>query len=364
MARKKRNGLVDLDINKATPRRDLRKKTKTMYPAGGHTRIADEVRSNDRLPPPVPKNKSLAEIHAMDPEDPQFRHPQGHPRKWTGDESDDELSWRDIIRRNEQLNSSNPQRAKIRKYEAEVMKAKEILEQPSSGNDLEVYDEDRALAEGILTFDDWDDEELVRGFRRNRSGNFGRPPKFIPREVQQEAFRRLVHRGEGKLRGAYIKTIDNLIDLAHSSTSDKVRLEAQKELLNRVVGKVPDRMMIATDAPWQDMLADSLVPVADVPPIDMELSDDGVAYVPPVPELAPGLDDLDIATDSGPRGVGGVETRSSASGRRDPDEAPPPTQLSPSGPKKSKRARAQVKAKAKTAAPSGLPKDPRGQEKK
>jgi hypothetical protein len=155
----------------------------------------------------------------------------------------------------------------------------EVLSSPTTKEEhaLGIYDEEKAIAEGILTLDDWDDEELVRGYRRNRSGKFGAAPKYVPREVQQEAFRRLVSRGERKMRAAYMKTIENLVSLAHDASSEKVRLDAQRELLNRVVGKVPDRMLVAREEPWEGILADSLVPLAELPPIEMEVGDDGTA---------------------------------------------------------------------------------------
>lgn len=153
---------------------------------------------------------------------------------------------------------------------------------PDAG--IEVYDEDRIIAEGIVTLDDWDNEELVRGYRRDRNGKFGTPPKYIPREVQQEAFRRLVQRGDRKMREAYMKTVEELIELAHNASSEKVRLEAQKELMNRTIGKVPDRLMVATDQPWEGILADSLVPISELPPVDLPVGDDGVARMDPVDE--------------------------------------------------------------------------------
>lgn len=283
---------VAKDLEKQRHRRVSKKQNGefTKNKVGGNTRIAKDVKEHRRYPPPVPKNKSLEEILEMDPHSPEFRLPHGRPQKWDYDQPNDELSWRDMVRRDFQKRASD-RRARARKHEAVMVKAQEIVNDPnrerkkvgsrSPDAGIKVYDEERIIAEGIVSLDDWDDEELVRGYRRNRNGKFGTPPKYIPREVQQEAFRRLVQRGERKMRDAYMRVLDELIELAHNASSEKVRLEAQKELMNRVVGKIPDRMMVTHDQPWEGILADSLVPISELPPIEMEVGDDGVARTDP-----------------------------------------------------------------------------------
>jgi hypothetical protein len=132
-----------------------------------------------------------------------------------------------------------------------------------------MHDEDVLIAEGHLSLDDWDEEELIRGYRRGRNGRFGDPPKFIPREVAQEAFRRLVRVGERKLRQNYVKAIDQLVVLAlDEDTPAKVKLEAIKEIQNRTVGKTPD-VLVTTDAPWRDMLVDSVVPIVEADALEV-----------------------------------------------------------------------------------------------
>jgi len=75
--------------------------------------------------------------------------------------------------------------------------------------------------------------------------------------------------------------VEDLVELAQSARSEKVRLEAIREIQNRVVGKVPDRVHVAQDQPYEGILADSMVPIADVPPIDLEVDDDGTARMLP-----------------------------------------------------------------------------------
>jgi hypothetical protein len=235
------------------------------------TRMAKPIRNGERSVPAVPKNKSLAEIVEMDPDDPQFKNNPGRGRT-TGAITPEqvrkgEVDWHDAAKGNKQRRS-NRRRANARKGEAVVVKAVEVLDDDKRTNSQQrrkkgVYDEDVVIAEGLMNLDDWDDEELIRGYRRSRTGKFGPPPKFIPREIQQEIFRRMISRGDTKMRAAYLGSVEELTDLAHNGSSEKVKLEAIKELMNRVVGKVPDRVHVATEQPWEQFLADSIQPIGD-----------------------------------------------------------------------------------------------------
>lgn len=248
---------------------DKKRRKRRKYPEGKRTRVASEVRRRDRLPPPVPEGKTLEEIKKMDPDSPAFKHRQGRKRKRQGKKIS-ELHWKEAIREDRQR-KARARRAKVRKWEAEVVVAANENDGISdrSHRTLEVYDEDRLIQDGVLSIDDWDEEELSRGYRRGRDGRFGNPPKYIPREIQQEAFRRLVKRGDRHLRESYIQTIRELVDLAHNADSEKVRLEAVKEIMNRLVGKVPEHLKIAPESPFEDYLADALVPVEEVPALDI-----------------------------------------------------------------------------------------------
>lgn len=290
-----KNKLADLEITVAAEI-EKRRRHRRRYPQGGKTRIGKDVKARNRKPPPVPKNKSVKEIKEMDPHDRAFRDPiiPGRPRKWVGVDGDqliddEDLTWKDWIRR-ERQRKTNDRRASVRRYEATVIAAQRTLERHVEQGQAKkgLADEDRMIAEGILELDDWDNEELVRGYRRNRAGRFGAPPKYIPREVQQYAFRILVNRGDRRLKEAYYETIERLVDLAHNAESEKVRLEAVKELMNRVVGKVPDRMLVAREEPWEGILADSVVPISESAPLTMDIDEDGVARLPYVPALESG----------------------------------------------------------------------------
>lgn len=287
----RRNSLQAVEEQVLEEHKKRRHKRKR-YNSEDRTRIAANVRKGVRIPAPVPKNRSLQEIEEIDPQSLQLRHKRGRPRIYfkegTEDEfkvPEEELTFAQLVRADQQKRNG-ARRARVRKWEARVVKAQEVLDDHSTrreNRELDIYDEERAIAEGILELEDWDDEELIRGYRRGRNGKFGPQPKYIPREVQQEAFRRLVHRGNRKLRQAYMRTIEGLIDLAHNGDSEKVKLEAIKELLNRIVGKVPDIVVGAQmEQPWESILGDSIIAFGEEDPLEMHVDVDGVAKMEPI----------------------------------------------------------------------------------
>lgn len=232
------------------------------------THIAAEARKGKRKPPPVPA-KTLEQIAEMDPDDPGFKHPQGRPRKYDG-KPKESLDWADSVRKAKQ-DRANQNRARIRKREAEIIKTEERrriergpMKVPQAKRKGGVGAEDLMYAEGTLNMDDWEVEELIRGYRKNRNGKWGKPPAFIPTEVQQECVRRLVKHGRKNLEGAFVKATELLVELAQTADSEKVKLEAIKEVMDRVAGKTPDHLKIAAEAPYEAFLADSLEPMTEV----------------------------------------------------------------------------------------------------
>jgi len=268
------NGLTPDEVAAIQPRKlnPNKRKPKKVPEHLKTTRMAKDIKAGAPVPP-VPKNKSLAEIVEMDPDDPAFKLQKGRPRT-SNDLTPDDIKAskapvEDAIRADKQKRA-NKRRAKARKAASTTVAAVEVLHaSPTSGPASKyerkkgIYDEDKVVAEGILSLDDWDDEELIRGYRRDRNGKFSNPPKFIPREIQDEIFKRIVARGNKKMQRAYLNVIDGLTDLAENSSSDKVRLDAMRELMNRIVGKVPDRVHVAQEQPWEHFLADSIQPIGD-----------------------------------------------------------------------------------------------------
>lgn len=111
-----------------------------------------------------------------------------------------------------------------------------------------------ALLKGEINVEDLDDEELARGYPRDRNGNFGgRPPRMIPlvlhRQIQKVFFARL----EEQMRKALPDAIAMLATIATNPLSeDRDKLKAIDMVMNRIMGKPPEKIEISGgDKPFE-----------------------------------------------------------------------------------------------------------------
>lgn len=112
-------------------------------------------------------------------------------------------------------------------------------------------------------------EELVRGKFRNKNGHMqGRAPKWVPREFQQACLHELMTRGQELWLGSYTEAIKAMTEIAagkgpigHIATPGE-RIKAAQFVVERIEGKVPERLVVSQDKPWQTVL-DGIV--AEVP---------------------------------------------------------------------------------------------------
>ena len=108
---------------------------------------------------------------------------------------------------------------------------------------------------GNITVEDLDDEELAAGRLKASDGTFrGRPPKLVPAELVQAMKREWLSRAQGKLQEALMqKGIGTLVDLASNSIDDGVRLRAAQAIIERTMGKVPDKIEVAAEDPVETL---------------------------------------------------------------------------------------------------------------
>lgn len=110
-------------------------------------------------------------------------------------------------------------------------------------------------------------EELARGQIRGSDGVFrGRPPAWVPREFHRECLRELMRRGRVLWQENYVQAIRVMTQVASgeikgASVAD--RLRAAQYVVERMEGKIPERVEIQVDAPWQDAIADIVAEVSD-----------------------------------------------------------------------------------------------------
>lgn len=100
-------------------------------------------------------------------------------------------------------------------------------------------------------------EELIRGQLKAHDGTFkGRPPKWVPQEFYQACVRELLARGENKWREAFLDAVDVFTEIAKDPRLDaKDRMKAAQYVIERVAGKTPERIEVATVAPWEQMIS-------------------------------------------------------------------------------------------------------------
>lgn len=108
---------------------------------------------------------------------------------------------------------------------------------------------------------EWDEEELRRGRRRDKNGNFnGRDPVVVPMAVHREMTKRALGDAQRIMQENLVAATTMLTELAISPTVDpKDKLAAIKMIMDRVMGKEVQKVEIGVDAPWQKALSGGIV---------------------------------------------------------------------------------------------------------
>jgi hypothetical protein len=114
---------------------------------------------------------------------------------------------------------------------------------------------------GLIGVQDLDDEELRSGRCRNE---FGRIPKVegktqtMPRDMYEAMIVEHEQRTDQKLRENLDAAIDVMVGIMGDDTAEpKDRMDAAKYIFERIKGKTPERVHIATGekAPWEEVFA-------------------------------------------------------------------------------------------------------------
>ena len=100
-------------------------------------------------------------------------------------------------------------------------------------------------------------EELARGRLKNADGTFrGAPAHWVPAEFHKECVRELMRRGKTLYQENYIASIEAMTLIAtNPAVEPKDRIKAAQFVIERIEGKVPERLEIGTTEPWQELLA-------------------------------------------------------------------------------------------------------------
>jgi hypothetical protein len=127
-----------------------------------------------------------------------------------------------------------------------------------------------ATAAGVIydgeSLDTWDDEELMRGRRRNKHGTFtGRPAQVVPAALLHELNRRRFSRAHALMADSLVDGAVMLRSIINDKKADPSdRIKAAELLFNRVLGKPHESVSLevageGSTVPWQKMMAGAIV---------------------------------------------------------------------------------------------------------
>lgn len=139
---------------------------------------------------------------------------------------------------------------------------------------------------GEVDLAEWDDEEILRGQRRDKTGRFrGRPPLVVPQAVHAERIRRLMSEAGRVLQASTLEAVQLWARVVRDEAAPySDRLKASQLITERTLGKVTDRVQIAfggEEPPWLAALAEASVVGDDDEIIDVEVledDDEGVTW--------------------------------------------------------------------------------------
>ena len=115
---------------------------------------------------------------------------------------------------------------------------------------------ERYLA-GEYPIEEWTLEEVRKARPYNMVDNTwsGHAPRWDGK-TQAAIKRELMRRGQQILDDAYPEALKILFDIARHGETESARVKALSLIMDRAVGKVPDKVEIKSSDPWQDILDD------------------------------------------------------------------------------------------------------------
>jgi hypothetical protein len=140
------------------------------------------------------------------------------------------------------------------------------------------------IIEGRDNFDDWDDEELLRGRRRDRNGGWGgRPPSVVPARVHHEVVKRNITAAQALFTVSIERAVEICRELMDGAdVKDETRLKAAQLVIERVMGKQPDVVAVTvTDKPYQALMGKAFTDRDVMDADSWEVEEDGSEGSPP-----------------------------------------------------------------------------------
>lgn len=117
----------------------------------------------------------------------------------------------------------------------------------------------RDLAEGRLKVEDLDWEELVQGRLKDVTGKFtGAAPAILPRVFHERIAQEIIVRAESQFRQNFDGAMTALLGLVNDPrTAARERLAAAQYVIERVIGKIPEKQEVKQSITVFDQLVQS-----------------------------------------------------------------------------------------------------------
>lgn len=131
------------------------------------------------------------------------------------------------------------------------------------GMRVRVGNTNTAILRGDMDLSVWSEEELIRGQRRAKDGRWtGRPPAVVPKAIHDELVKRRMSKAGEMLRDSLVDAVELLRQVILDDDAQySDRIKAAQLVMERVMGKSPERVEIAVEPPWATALRHALVDV-------------------------------------------------------------------------------------------------------
>lgn len=117
---------------------------------------------------------------------------------------------------------------------------------------------------GEVDLSTWDDDELIKGRRKDKNGGFtGRPPKLLPAAFFQELTKRRFSRAYQLLEGSLVDGARFLASIIRDNGAPNAdRLRATELLFDRILGRPKEQLRLDVHSdlsPFQKLLMTAIV---------------------------------------------------------------------------------------------------------
>jgi hypothetical protein len=126
----------------------------------------------------------------------------------------------------------------------------------TEGGYVKLNDKMAKVMSGEIPLSDLDEEELARGQLRNKNGQFsGGATLVVPKAMYAKMTTELFKRADDAMKENIVSAAETLTQIMLSEQADvKDRMKAAMWLIERVMGKTPETLIVGQTQPWEQLL--------------------------------------------------------------------------------------------------------------